>query len=77
MVGIPCIQGRSTLGLVSEERTLAYNNLQALADENLIESIREHAHWQEGSECIEESGALFLAAVGRFPGPYPELYDPH
>ena len=49
-------------------RTLAYNNLQALADENLIESIREHGHWQEGSECIEEHGALFLAAVGRFPG---------
>ena len=53
-----------------KERALAYNNLQALADENLIESIREHGRWQEGSECIEESGALFLAAVGRFPGPY-------
>jgi ribosomal protein S18 acetylase RimI-like enzyme len=49
---------------------LAYNNLQALADENLIESIREHSRWQEGTECIEESGALLLAAAGRFPGPY-------
>ena len=45
-------------------------DLQALADENLIESIREHARWQEGTECIEEHGALFLAAAGRFPGPY-------
>jgi len=47
-----------------------YDNLEALADENLVESIREHARWQEGTECIEEHGALFLAAAGRFPGPY-------
>lgn len=45
-------------------------DLQLLADENLVESFREHARWQDGSECIEEHGALFLAAAGRFPGPY-------
>lgn len=47
-----------------------YKNLETLADENLIESIREHSRWQDGSECIEEHVALFLAAAGRFPGPY-------
>ncbi len=47
-----------------------YSNLQILADENLVESIREHRRWQDGTECIEEHGALLLAAQTRFPGPY-------
>lgn len=46
------------------------SNLQALADDNLIESIREHARWQEGSECVEHDGLLLLAGANRFPFPY-------
>jgi ribosomal protein S18 acetylase RimI-like enzyme len=46
------------------------SNLQALADDNLVESIREHARWQDGSECLEEDGLLFLAGATRFPFPY-------
>ncbi len=53
-----------------KEKILVNKNLQALADENLVESIREHARWQNRSEVVEEYGALFLAAVGRFPAPY-------
>jgi|GEM_PF-229376 len=46
------------------------SNLQALADDNLVESIREHARWQDDSECIEQDGLLLLAGASRFPFPY-------
>jgi len=44
--------------------------LQTLADANLVESIREHARWQPGSECVEEDGLLISAGTTRFPFPY-------
>ncbi|MBI4963768.1 MAG: hypothetical protein HY913_10880 [Desulfomonile tiedjei] len=45
-------------------------NLQSLADDNFIESIREHARWQDRCECIEEHGLLLLAGATSLPFPY-------
>jgi len=46
-------------------------NLRVLADENFIESIREHARWQgDLSECVEERGLLMLAGSAKYPFPY-------
>jgi hypothetical protein len=41
-----------------------------LADANLLQSIREHARWQNPCECIEENGLLFVAGATGFPGAY-------
>lgn len=40
---------------------------QDLADANLVEAIREHARWQEPSECVEANGVLMLAGANAFP----------
>jgi ribosomal protein S18 acetylase RimI-like enzyme len=46
-------------------------NLQALADDNFVESFREHARWQgDQCECVEEDGLLLLAGSSRYPFPY-------
>jgi len=46
-------------------------NLRVLADDNFVESIREHARWQgDQSQCVEESGLLLLAGSTRYPFPY-------
>jgi len=44
--------------------------LHRLADANLVESIREHARWQFGCECVEEDGLLILAGTTRLPFPF-------
>jgi len=45
-----------------------YENRSArLADANLIEAIREHGRWQQGSECVEEGGVLLLAGSNAAP----------
>lgn len=41
-----------------------------LSDANLIESIREHARWQDSCEVIERDGLLLLAGVNAFPDAY-------
>jgi ribosomal protein S18 acetylase RimI-like enzyme len=52
-------------------RILVDRNLRILADENFVESIREHARWQDDQcECLEERGLLLLAGSARFPFPY-------
>lgn len=38
-----------------------------LADANLLESIREHARWQEPCERVEEAGMLFVAGPNELP----------
>jgi hypothetical protein len=38
-----------------------------IADANLVESIREHARWQEPCERIEEGGLLLVAGANAFP----------
>lgn len=45
-------------------------NLYDLADENILESIREHARWQSPCELVEEEGILLVAAATNFPGAY-------
>jgi ribosomal protein S18 acetylase RimI-like enzyme len=46
------------------------NRSHILADNNLVESIREHARWQDESECVEEHGLLLLAGATDLPVPY-------
>lgn len=41
-----------------------------LADANLIESIREHARWQQTCDCVEEDGMLIVAGTNAFPAGY-------
>jgi ribosomal protein S18 acetylase RimI-like enzyme len=41
-----------------------------LADENLIESFRMHARWQEPAETCEQNGMLMIAGSTRRPGLY-------
>lgn len=41
-----------------------------LADANLVESIREHARWQDPCDVVERDGLLLLAGVNAFPGAY-------
>lgn len=41
--------------------------VQDLADANLIEAVREHARWQDPSECVEASGVLMVAGPNAFP----------
>jgi len=38
-----------------------------IADANMLESIREHARWQEPCECVEEGGLLMVAGPNAFP----------
>jgi ribosomal protein S18 acetylase RimI-like enzyme len=46
-------------------------NLRVLADDNFVESIREHARWQgDQCECVQEGGLLLLAGSTKFPFPY-------
>lgn len=41
-----------------------------LADENYVESFREHARWQEPCALAESDGLLLMAGVNGFPGLY-------
>jgi ribosomal protein S18 acetylase RimI-like enzyme len=41
-----------------------------LADQNLIEAIREHARWQAPCESVEESGLLMVAGANAFPAAF-------
>ncbi|MFL6623816.1 MAG: GNAT family N-acetyltransferase [Sulfurifustaceae bacterium] len=41
-----------------------------LADANLIQSIREHARWQEPCECVESDGVLLVAGPNDFAAGY-------
>ena len=41
-----------------------------LADENLIESLRMHARWQEPAELAERDGVLMIAGSSSRPGLY-------
>jgi hypothetical protein len=45
-------------------------SLEDLCDANLIESIREHARWQNPCEVVENNGILLLAGHSAFPGAY-------
>ena len=42
-------------------------SVQELADENLIEALREHARWQSPCECVEKDGLLMVAGANAFP----------
>lgn len=44
--------------------------LEELADANLIESIREHARWQDPAELVERDGLLLMAGRNDYPGAY-------
>lgn len=39
-----------------------------LADENYVESFREHARWQQPCELVESDGLLLMAGTNGFPG---------
>lgn len=41
-----------------------------LADENLLESLREHARWQQPCECVESDGVLLVAGANGFAAGY-------
>ncbi len=43
-------------------------SIQNIADANLLQAIREHARWQEPSECVEQDGVLMMAGANAFPG---------
>ncbi len=45
-------------------------NLHDLADDNILESIREQARWQSPCELVEEDGILLVAGATNFPGAY-------
>jgi ribosomal protein S18 acetylase RimI-like enzyme len=55
---------------VNKENISVNQNFIDLADANLLESIREHARWQNPCECVEENGLLFVAGSTKFPGAY-------
>lgn len=39
-----------------------------MADDNLIEAIREHARWQDPCTVVEDGGVLLMAGANAFPG---------
>jgi hypothetical protein len=41
-----------------------------LSDANFVESVREHARWQEPCELIEEDGLILVAGPNAFPVAY-------
>lgn len=41
---------------------------QDLADDNLLEALREHARWQSPCTLQEEAGVLLMAGANAFPG---------
>ena len=43
---------------------------QDLSDANFIESIREHARWQDPCEFVEEDGLILVAGANAFPVAY-------
>jgi ribosomal protein S18 acetylase RimI-like enzyme len=43
---------------------------EELCDVNLVESVREHARWQDPCEWVEEGGVLLVAGATDFPGAY-------
>lgn len=45
-------------------------SIEALADANMIESIREHARWQGPVELVEQGGVLLFAGRTTYPGAY-------
>jgi ribosomal protein S18 acetylase RimI-like enzyme len=47
-----------------------YTELETLADANYIESIREHARWQQPCEVVEAGGLLMVAGVNGNAGSY-------
>jgi Acetyltransferase (GNAT) domain len=55
--------GRREWGSVNDEH-------EDLADDNLLESIREHARWQTQCEVVERDGLLLYAGGSSFPGAY-------
>ncbi len=46
------------------------SNASTLADENIIEAIREHAAWQSPCELVEEDGLVMMAGATSFPGAF-------
>jgi ribosomal protein S18 acetylase RimI-like enzyme len=43
---------------------------EELSDANLVESVRQHAHWQEPCEWTEAGGVILVAGASDFPGAY-------
>ena len=43
---------------------------QDLSDDNLLESVREHARWQKPCEFVEEDGLILVAGPNAFPVAY-------
>lgn len=43
-------------------------SIQDLADDNLVEAIREHARWQDPCTVVEDGGVLLMAGANAFPG---------
>jgi ribosomal protein S18 acetylase RimI-like enzyme len=43
---------------------------EELSDANLVESVREHARWQEPCDWIEAEGVILVAGATDFPGAY-------
>ncbi len=43
-------------------------SIQDLADDNLIEALREHARWQDPCTLAEHDGVLLMAGANAFPG---------
>jgi ribosomal protein S18 acetylase RimI-like enzyme len=44
--------------------------VQDLSDANYVESIREHARWQNPCELVEQDGLLLVAGPNAFPAAY-------
>jgi ribosomal protein S18 acetylase RimI-like enzyme len=43
---------------------------EELSDANLVESVREHARWQEPCDWVETEGVILVAGATDFPGAY-------
>jgi len=46
------------------------NSPQDLSDANYVESIRQHARWQDPSELVEQDGLILVAGANAFPVAY-------